>query len=163
MTVGIIGVGNIGKEVIRLLKPFNPKVLVNDIIDQGEYYKTEGVEEVSKEEMMKRADLISLHVPLTEETERMINNDNLALMKQGVYIVNTARGGLLDYKALKDALKGGRVAGAAIDVYDEEPPTDRELLSFDQVVNTPHIGGNSSQAVRAMGQAAIDNLKNFYK
>lgn len=161
-TVGIIGVGNAGKEVIRLLKPFNCHILVNDIVDQREYYQAEGVEEVSKEEMFARAEIISLHVPLTPLTERMINQETLTPMRSGAYLINTARGPLVDYSALKEALQSKRLAGAAIDVYDEEPPKDMELLSLDTLICTPHIGGNSKEAVMAMGMSAIQHLKDHF-
>ena len=161
-TVGIIGVGNAGKEVVRLLKPFNCHILVNDIIDQSEYYKAEGLEEVSKEELFKRADIITLHVPLTPDTERMINEVTISRMGPGAFVINTARGPLIDYGAVKEALKSKKIAGAAIDVYDEEPPKDAELLSLDNLICTPHIGGNSKGAVIAMGMSAIKHLKEYF-
>lgn len=161
-TVGIIGVGNVGKEVIRLLKPFGCRILVNDIIDQSDYYRNEGVEEVGKKELFARAEMISLHTPLTAATQHMMNKDTLALMRPDAYVINTARGQLIDYSALKEALQSKKIAGAAIDVYDEEPPKDKELLSFDNVICTPHIGGNSKEAVLAMGMSAIEHLKKHF-
>lgn len=160
--VGIIGVGNTGKEVIRLLKPFGCRIFVNDIIDQRDYYQTEGVEEVTKEEIFTHADIISLHVPLTPSTRRMINKTVLASMRPNAYIINTARGQLVDYQALKEALRSKIIAGVATDVYEEEPPTDTELLSFDNVICTPHIGGNSKEAVLAMGVSAIEHLRRHF-
>lgn len=162
-TVGIIGVGNIGKEVIRLLKPFNCRILVNDIIDQHEYYGIEGVEEVSKEELYAQADIITLHTPLTPSTERMINEKTITMMSPNVFVINAARGPLIDYQALKRALQSKRIAGAAIDVYDQEPPTDKEMLNLDNLICTPHIGGNSREAVLAMGMSAIEHLKKHFK
>ena len=161
-TVGIVGVGNVGKEVIRLLKPFNCRILVNDIIDQRDYYLTEEVKEVSKEEIYAQAEVISLHVPLTPLTKRMVNEAMLELMRPEAYLINTARGSLVDYHALKDALQSKKIAGAAIDVYDEEPPNDIELLSLDTLICTPHIGGNSKEAVLAMGMSAIEHLKKHF-
>lgn len=161
-TIGIIGVGNTGKEVIRLLKPFNCQILVNDIIDQHDYYESNGIEEVSKEEIFARAEIISLHVPLTPNTERMVNEATIALMRPDAYIINTARGALIEYNALKEALRSGRIAGAAIDVYDEEPPRDKELLSLNNLICTPHIGGNSKEAILAMGMSAIEHLKRHF-
>lgn len=158
-TIGIIGVGNIGKEVIRLLKPFGCKILVNDIIDQREYYAEMGVTEVSKEELYAQADIISLHVPLTSSTERMINAETIALMRSGTYVINAARGPLVEYGALKEALQSNKLAGVATDVYEQEPPEDAELIGLDNLVCTPHIGGNSKEAVIAMGMSAIDHLK----
>ncbi len=161
-TVGIIGVGHVGKEVIRLLGPFNCKILVNDIIDQSEYYKAAGVTEAGKEEIFARADIVSLHVPLTPDTKHMINKNTLAAMRSDAYVINTARGPLVDYRALKEALRSNQVAGAAIDVYDDEPPTDKELLAFDSLICTPHIGGNSKESVLNMGMAAIEHLKQHF-
>lgn len=157
--IGIIGVGNVGKEVIRLLKPFNCRILVNDIINQKDYYMAESVEEVSKEEIFAKADIITLHVPLTGLTKNIVNSISLGLMRPDACIINTARGGLIDHTALKIALKSKKIAGAAIDVYDEEPPMDTTLLSFDNLIGTPHIGGNSKEAVLAMGRSAIEHLK----
>lgn len=161
-SVGIIGVGNTGKEVIRLLKPFGCRIFVNDIVDQRDYYQAEGVEGMSKEEIFAHADIISLHVPLTSSTYRMVNKAVLASMRPDAYIINTARGPLVDYQALKESLRSKRIAGVATDVYEEEPPMDTELLSFDNVICTPHIGGNSKEAVLAMGMSAIEHLKKHF-
>lgn len=161
-TIGIIGCGHIGKEVIRFLKPFNSRILVNDIIDQRDYYRAEGVEETSKEEIFKQADIVSLHVPLTPDTEQLVNVRTLALMRPDAFLINTARGGLLDYGALADALCTGTIAGAAVDVYDIEPPQDDTLLSLDNLICTPHIGGNSREAVIGMGMSAIEHLKKHF-
>lgn len=161
-TIGVIGVGYTGKEIIRLLAPFNCKILVNDIVDQSEYYTQAGVQEATKEQIYREADIITLHVPLTEDTERMINQETIALMKPGACVINAARGPLVDYGALKEALKSGRLSGAATDVYDEEPPKDKELLSLDNLICTPHIGGNSKQAVLAMGRSAIYHLREHF-
>jgi D-3-phosphoglycerate dehydrogenase len=161
-TVGIIGVGNVGKEVIRLLKPFNCRIMVNDIINQDDYYQAQGVKEASKEQILKEAEIISLHMPLNSDTKHFINETTLALIRPDAYIINTARGPLVDYSTLKDSLLNKKVAGFATDVYDEEPPKDKELLSFDNVICTPHIGGNSKEAVFAMGMSAIDHLKQYF-
>ena len=161
-TVGIIGVGNVGKEVVRLLKPFNCSILVNDIIDQKDYYKKEGLREVSKEEMYSQSDIITLHVPLTKETKSLINSMVFDHMKPGSIIINTARGFIVDLISLKKALVSGKIGGAAIDVYDEEPPNDKELLLLDNLICTPHIGGNSKESVIAMGMSAINHLKEYF-
>jgi len=162
-TVGIIGVGHIGKEIVRLLKPFGCKILVNDIIEQKEYYDQNGLIEVTKEEMLKSVDILTLHTPLTDALQYFINIDTLKMMKTTALIINTARGGLIKQDDLKYALKQGLIAGAAIDVYEEEPPTDGQLLELTNLINTPHIGGNAIEAVKEMGQAAIDNIVNYFK
>jgi len=157
-TIGIIGVGNIGKELVKLLKPFNCKILVNDIIDQTEYYKENQLIEVSKEEIYKKSDFITIHTPLTEQTKNMITLKQLKMMKPTAYLINTARGGIIKEKDLKIALKEGIIAGAAIDVYEKEPPKDKDLLKLPNLICTPHIGGNAKEAVLAMGRSAIKNL-----
>jgi len=162
-TVGIIGVGYIGKELVRLLKPFQCKILVNDIIDQSEYYKENGLIEVSKEELYRESDFITLHTPLDETTKNMITLNEMKMMKSSAYLLNTARGGLVVEEDLKIALKNGIIAGAAIDSYLVEPPQDQELLSLPNLICTPHIGGNAKEAVEAMGMSAINHLKKFIK
>ena len=162
-TVGIIGVGFIGKELIRLLEPFGCKILVNDIIDQEKYYKKHNLEEVSKEELYKRADIITIHTPQDESTYNFITLNEMKTMKPTVYLLNTARGGLINEQDLKYALQNGIIAGAAIDAYVVEPPEDKEFLELPNLICTPHIGGNSKEAVEAMGMSAIKHLVEFYK
>ncbi|WP_199912814.1 phosphoglycerate dehydrogenase [Aquimarina aquimarini] len=161
-TIGIIGVGHIGKDVISLLKPFNCKILVNDIISQKEYYKANNLTHVSKEEIFKNADIITIHTPLTDKTKNLFNKSTLSLMKETSFVINTARGGLFNQDDLKKALIAGDIAGAAMDVYDIEPPTDLGLLGIPNLMNTPHIGGNSKEAVQAMGEAAIERILDFF-
>jgi len=160
--IGIIGVGHIGKEVIRLLKPFDCEIYVNDIIDQTDYYKSVGVVEVSKEEIFQTCDFITIHTPLDHSTMNLIGEKEFKQMKSTSYIINSARGGIIDEVALKNALINNQIAGAGIDTYIEEPPTDKELLNLPNLICTPHIGGNSKEAVLAMGMSAIEHLKNFF-
>ncbi len=162
-TVGIIGVGHIGKDLVHLLKPFDCKILVNDIIDQTDYYSGNNLIHVTKEELFEQSDIISVHTPLTDKTEQLIRKDTIDLMKPSVIIINTARGEIVNLKDLKSGLMDGTIGGAALDVYDAEPPTDRELISLPNLMNTPHIGGNSQEAVMAMGEAAINNVVNFFQ
>lgn len=161
-TVGIIGVGNIGKEVIRLLNPFLCNILVNDTVDQTEYYNNTGVLEVEKNEIYKNADFISLHTPLTDKTRNLINADVFKMMKKTSFVINTARGGIVSLMDLKDALRKNIIAGAAVDVYDVEPPVDEEFLQLKNLICTPHIGGNSYESVVAMGMSAINHIKKYY-
>ncbi len=162
-TVGIIGVGNIGKDLVELLKPFGCRILVNDIIDQSEYYRENDLIEATKEEIFSQADIVTIHTPLTEELKGFVNRDTLSMMKSSAILINTARGGLVVQEDLKWALQNGIIAGAAIDAYEVEPPTDREFIELPNLIATPHIGGNAKEAVRAMGIAAIDNLVEFFK
>jgi len=159
-TVGIIGVGHIGKEVIRLLKPFNCKILVNDIINQDNYYESVGAIEISKNEIFKQSNVITIHTPLTPETTNIINSKSLGLMKNDAIVLNTARGGIVNQEDLKVALKTNSIGGASLDVYTNEPVKDMELLSLPNLINTPHIGGNSKEAVFLMGMSAINHLIN---
>lgn len=162
-TLGIIGVGYIGKEVIRLLKPFGCNILVNDIINQDEYYKNNNLKEVSKEEIYKNCDIVTIHTPHNDNTNNMIDLEVLKTMKKTAYILNTARGGIINEQDLKYALQNAIIAGAGIDAYVEEPPTDKEFISLPNLICTPHIGGNSVEAIEAMGMSAIKHIKEFYK
>jgi len=160
-TVGIIGAGNIGKELISLLKPFGCRVLVNDIIDISGFCEENGLIDASKEQIFSEADIISVHTPLTELTCNMINSETFKLMKDSSFVINTARGGIIDEESLKYALINGEIAGAALDVYVCEPPKDDELIQLPNLICSPHIGGNAAEAVWAMGIAAIENIKDF--
>ncbi len=162
-TIGIIGVGNVGKDLIQLLKPFNCKILVNDIINQNEYYQNNNLIETSKEKIFKEADVITIHTPLDTTTKYLINIKSLKMMKPTTLIINTARGGIVNQDDLKWALKNNIIAGAAIDAYEIEPPEDKELLSFQNLINTPHIVGNAEEAVLAMGLASITNIIEWTK
>jgi len=162
-TIGIIGVGHIGKELIRLLKPFNCEILVNDIVSQDEYYKLNSLKEVSKEVIFKNCDIVSIHTPYDSTTKNMIDINVLKLMKKDSFIINSARGGIINEDDLKYALQNKLIAGAAIDAYIEEPPADKELLDLENLICTPHIGGNSKEAVEAMGLSAIKHIKEFLK
>ncbi len=162
-TIGIIGVGHIGKDLVQLLKPFECKILVNDIIDQDNYYKKNNLTETTKDEIYKKSDFITIHTPFNETTKNMINKETLSLMKSSAYVINSARGGIVNENDLKFALKNNIIAGAAIDAYVKEPPTDEELLSLPNLICTPHIGGNAKEAVEAMGMSAIKHLVEFFK
>ena len=161
-TVGIVGCGNIGKEVVRLLKPFECRVWIRDILDISEFCKEADALEKSFEEVLGGADIISLHVPLTEETRHMINATALRRMQPTAFLINTSRGDVVDQAALKEALINEAIAGAALDVFSQEPPEDAELLACPQLIGTPHIGGNATEAVEAMARAAFQHLKEFF-
>lgn len=161
-TVGIIGVGHIGKELVRLLAPFKCRILVNDIIEQDDYYNRHGLIFADKERIFKEADIISLHTPLDDSTENLMSIEAFEMMKESAYIINSARGGIIDENALKTALVEKKIAGAAIDVYLEEPPVDMELMTMENLICTPHIGGNAKEAIEAMGRSAIHHLRTFF-
>ena len=161
-TVGLIGVGHIGKEVIGLLQPFGCKILVNDIIDQTAYYEANGVEEVSKDDIYANADIVSIHTPLDKSTRAMMNAGVFEAMKDDAYFINVARGGIVDQDALKAALKDNQIAGAAIDVYETEPSDDTAFLNLPNLYCTPHTGGSSAQSILAMGRSSIAHLVEYF-
>jgi len=162
-TVGVIGCGFTGSEVIRLLKPFQCNLLVNDIEDKTAFCEEFNATETSLEDVIARSDIISLHVPLDSSTQEMVNADFLRRMKPTSFLINTSRGGVVDQQALKTALQQNDIAGAALDVFADEPPDDREFLSLPNLMVTPHIAGNAEESVKAMGRSAIAHLISFFK
>jgi len=158
-TVGIIGCGHVGKEVVRLLTPFRCKILVHDIVDYAAFYEEHGVEAVSLGELLEISDVVSLHVPLDESTRGMIGEDELTLMKPTAILINNARGGLVDEDIVRERLAEGKLAGAAFDVLEIEPPVSLPFADAgENIMVTPHIGGSTEEAVLAMGRAAIRGL-----
>ena len=162
-TIGIIGCGNVGKEVVHLLKPFGCVILVCDIEDRSEFCHDQGVTESSMGSLIEKSDIVTLHVPLTDLTRNMIDETVLRKMQANAYLINTSRGAVVNASALHKALVSGEISGAALDVFCSEPPDDMAFLELPNLMVTPHIGGNSIEAVEAMGQAAIDNLVEFFK
>lgn len=162
-TVGIIGVGHIGKELVRLLSPFGCTLLLNDVLDIGMYAQSVGARVASKQEIFSSCDLISVHTPLTETTENLVCRETLSLMKPSAFVINTARGPIVNQADLQWALEHKIIAGAALDVYPEEPPNNPALLNLPNLFCTPHIGGNANEAVLAMGRSAIGHIKAFAK
>jgi phosphoglycerate dehydrogenase-like enzyme len=155
-TVGIVGYGHVGRDVARLVRAFGCPVLAHDVRPLGDEEGVEAVDDLDV--LLETADVVTLHVNLTEDTRGLIGAARLGLMKNGSVLINTARGGLVDEAALKEALRSGPLAAAALDVFDEEPPTDRELLEMPNLLATPHIGGSTEEAILAMGRAAIAGL-----
>ena len=117
---------------------------------------------MSQEELLAEADIILLHVPLTDLTQSMVNEEFLQKMKPTAYLVNNSRGPVVKQQDLKKALQKNIILGAAIDVYESEPPDDLEFLALPNLIATPHIGGNANEAVLAMGRSAISHLKNYF-
>lgn len=162
-TVGIIGCGNVGKELIRLLRPFECRILVRDILDLSDFCSSQGVEETGFDDLIRQADIISLHVPLTELTRNMFDTQIFLNMKTCAFLINTSRGEIVNEGDLKQALLNNSIAGAALDVFSIEPPEDHELLECRNLMVTPHIGGNSVEAVTAMADSAVEHLVTFFK
>jgi phosphoglycerate dehydrogenase-like enzyme len=159
-TIGIIGCGYVGKDLVELLQPFKCKIIVNDIRNYDEFYKRHNVISSTKEDLLAQSDIVSIHVPLDKSTKNLINAESFNLMKNSSLLINIARGGIVNESALKKALINGSIAGAAFDVFENEPPKDNELLSLDNFIATPHIGGSSQESILAMGRAAIDGIEN---
>lgn len=158
-TVGIVGCGNVGKDLVALLKPFNCKIFVNDILDFPDFYRDNDVVPTSLEGLLSQSEIVSLHLPLDASTKNLINKDRLALLLPNTILINFARGGIVDEKALKILLREGRIGGACFDVFETEPPEDSDLLNLPNFIATPHIGGSSEEAVLAMGRSAIEGLE----
>ncbi|MBD3414423.1 MAG: 3-phosphoglycerate dehydrogenase [Candidatus Aminicenantes bacterium] len=158
-TLGIIGSGRIGLAVAERAIAFGMKVIAFDIID----IQTDlDIEQVSFEDLLQQADIISLHLPLTEKTSHIISDDAFSKMKDGVVIVNAARGGVVDEKALLKALEKGKVRAAAMDVCETEPPENFELIDHPNVLATPHIGAACAEGQRRAGFEVIKILKETY-
>jgi D-3-phosphoglycerate dehydrogenase len=157
-TVGIIGCGHVGKAVARLCRAFGARVLAYDIVDYREFYLENNVTPVRLDELLAESDFVTLHVPLDNSTRGMIGEAQLGAMKNSAFLINTARGGVVDEQALKGALIDHTLAGAAFDVFQNEPPTDTELVLLPNFVGTPHVGASTTEAVLAMGRAAIAGL-----
>jgi len=161
-TVGIIGCGFIGKDLVKLLQPWGCSILANDILEFPDFYGLYNVIPVRLEELLQRSDIVTLHVPLDDSTRNILSSDRLGLMKKTAILINTARGGMVDEKALKIMLIEKRLAAAAFDVFNTEPPDDNELISLPNFLGTPHIGGSAEEVILAMGHTAIRGLsENF--
>ncbi|CAA7614490.1 phosphoglycerate dehydrogenase [Magnetospirillum sp. SS-4] len=158
--VGIVGCGHIGKDLTPLLKAFGCRVLAHDLLDFPDFYAAHGIEAVGLDDLLRRADVVTLHLPLDASTANILSAGRLALMRPDAILINCARGGLVDEAALKAMLTDGRLAGAGLDVFAGEPPADREFLALPNLLATPHIGGSAEEAVIAMGRAAIAGLSN---
>lgn len=155
-TLGIIGIGRIGQEVAKRALAFGMKVFAYDIID----VKTDlDVNQVPLEELITQADIITLHLPLTEKTKHMISDKEFERMKEGVIIINASRGGTVDEKALIKALEAGKVRAAALDVFEKEPPDDFSLIDHPNVITTPHIGAAAKEGQKRAGMEVVKILK----
>jgi len=163
-TIGIIGLGRVGYEVAKRARALEMEVLAYDPYISEERAKSVGAKLVSLEELLKKSDFITIHVPKTKETEDLISYKEFEMMKDGVYIINTARGGIVNEKALYDAIVKGKVAGAALDVYEKEPPDpNNPLLKLENVITTPHIGASTKEAQRSVGIMIAEDIIRFAK
>lgn len=160
-TLGLIGCGNIGSIVADRAQGLKMKVVTYDPFLSDERAKDLNVEKVELNELFKRADFISLHTPLNDSTRNLLGVENLAKTKKGVRIINCARGGLIDEKALRKAIESGHVAGAALDVFEEEPATNNVLFGMEQVVCTPHLGASTSEAQENVAIQVAEQISDF--
>jgi D-lactate dehydrogenase len=175
-TVGIIGTGKVGKVAVNILKGFGMRVLAVDTIPDKEFQKNTGFEYVDLDTLYRESDIISLHCPLTKESHHLINETSIAKMKQGIMIINTGRGMLIDSKALIEGLKTGKVGFAGLDVYEEEGEyfskdfsnkiiTDdvlARLLSFNNVIVTAHQGFFTQEALHNIATTTLENISDFF-
>ena len=159
--IGIIGMGNIGQDLIKLLSVFDCEILANDISENPSLSKKLNFKYVTKEFLYRNSDIVTLHVPLTSSTKKMINTKVFNKMKNSSILINTSRGGVVCEKDLIDALKNKKIHSAALDVFQYEPLKNKELVRLSNIICTPHIAGNSKEAVIEMGNSAITHLINF--
>jgi glyoxylate reductase len=164
-TLGIVGAGRIGTAVARRAKGFNMKILYYDVIPMPpEIEKELEAKRVDLDTLFKESDFVSIHVPLIKETYHLVNEEKLRLMKKTAYLINNSRGPVVDEKALYKALKEGWIAGAALDVFEQEPtPMDNPLLKLDNVVVAPHISSASHETRSRMAEMAAENLVAFFE
>ena len=156
-TIGIVGLGQIGKAVCRRVKGFGMDVIAYDMYPDQGFARSWGVRYLSLADLLAVSDVVTLHAPVTPESRLLINQTTIARMKPGAYLINTARGELVDEVALAEALRTGRLAGAAVDVFRTEPPGDNPLLLLDNFIATPHSAGQTHEGLRKMGEITAEN------
>lgn len=157
-TIGIIGTGAIGKSVAKRAKGFDMEILAYDIYPDQDFADKIGMKYVDKNTLLEKADFISLHVPLTDEMYHFIDKEELDIMKETAILINTSRGGIINEEALYQALKDKKILGAALDVFEIEPPVDNKLLELDNILLSPHCGASTIDATNRMGIMAVEGL-----
>lgn len=163
-TLGIVGLGAIGKKVAFRAKGFSMRILGYDIYKDENFARENNIEFVDLDTLFKESDFITFHIPLIPQTDNLVNKRTLSLMKPTAYLVNLARGGIVNSKDLYQCLKDKKIAGAALDVLVDEPPKkDEPLLSLDNIVITSHIGANTVEGIRNMSIAATENIISTFK
>lgn len=162
-TIGIIGLGRIGREVAKRSKSFGMRILGNDPYMSSDIAEKIGVELVKLEDIFRQADFITVHTPKTAETKHLIGKKEMEMMKGNARLINCARGGIIDESALLDALKSGKIAGAAIDVFETEPAVNNPLVTLDNVVATPHLGASTEEAQVNVAIAIAHQIINALK
>jgi len=157
-TLGVIGLGKIGQEVAKRMKAFNMKVIASDPFASDELFAETGAEKVEFDDLIKQSDFITVHVPKNEKTIGLISATQFEQMKDSARIINVARGGIINEKDLVEALKAGKIAGAAIDVYEKEPIEFKEMIGLENVVHTPHLGASTSEAQTRCGKQIAEKV-----
>jgi D-3-phosphoglycerate dehydrogenase len=162
-TLGICGLGQIGLNVAKRAKGFDMNVIAYDLFENPRLAGEWGIRYKSKAEILGESDFITLHLPLTPETKGFIGTDELMAMKKTAFLVNTSRGGIIDESALYLALKEGAIAGAALDVFEREPPGKTPLVELDNFIGTPHIGGITTEAIDRIGMTVARDIVSVLK
>jgi len=163
-TLGLVGLGNIGVRVAKIAKEMGMKIVfAKRTPPNRELIEALGAEFVPLEELLKRSDIVSVHVPLNQQSYKMIGAKELSLMKKGAFLINTSRGAVIDEIALLDALTSGRLGGAALDVYESEPPKDLRLIHLQNVVCTPHIGAQTEEAQKTASILVAEKIIQFFE
>jgi D-3-phosphoglycerate dehydrogenase len=160
-TLGVVGIGNIGGQVAKRMQAFSMNIIAYDPFLSEEKAKTMGVEKVDLQDLFRRSDFITVHTPLTPETKHLINKETFRIMKPGVRIINCARGGIVSEKDLYEALSEGKVAGAALDVFEKEPPENNPLLTLDNLIATPHLGASTREAQENVAVAVAEQVVDY--
>jgi D-3-phosphoglycerate dehydrogenase len=158
-TVGILGLGHVGKDLVTLLKPFGCRVLCHDIRPDRAFMDHHGLTHVGLVDLFAQSEIVSIHVPLNRSTRNMVNEDLLKRLRENAILINTARGGIVDESVLYQRLVDQKLFAAASDVFEVEPCQKTELLNLPSFFGTPHIGGSSTESVLKMGEAAITGLE----
>lgn len=157
-TVGIHGCGNIGREVVKLLQPFECRILACDRVDQPDFYDEYGVTPVGPEQLWAESEILTVHLPRNSSTIGLYTAEVLDQLRPGAYVVNTARGRIFDEEALQQRLEDGRIAGAAFDVFAVEPPDSFDLMRLPNFLATAHIGAGAEEAWQAMAEAGMRGI-----
>ncbi|MBN2654610.1 MAG: phosphoglycerate dehydrogenase [Nitrospirae bacterium] len=160
-TLGVIGLGNIGGEVAKRAQGLGMNVIAYDPFLNDDKAKEIGVHKMSIPEVIKQADFITVHTPLTAETKGLINKDSIKTMKDGVFVINCARGGIINEADLLEALNSGKIAGAALDVFEAEPPVNNPLVGHEKVVCTPHLGASTQEAQENVAIAIAEQVVDY--
>ncbi len=161
-TWGVIGFGGIGRRVSEIARVLRAEVIGFDPYVPEEEFSSRGVKRALRlEDLLEKSDIVSLHVVLNEQTRGLMSAEAIAKMKQGAYIINTSRGQVIDQDALRKALEEGHLGGAALDVFDIEPPDDREMICQENLITTPHIGGSTEEAFQQATEIMVRKLKDL--